>query len=348
MPARIRVGIIRCDLHAVYYAALMEKHDPILLRDPDLTGPGARPYSWETGGGYFYHYLYYADPRRMTAPGVSGFTVTRLWDERKDLAEAMSKIFYGKPRVCDTFEEVSDDVEMVYIADCNGNGSDHLSLATPGLTKRVPTFIDKPLAYDIKDAAAIVALAKRRRVPVLSMSILRSVPEAGLFGRRLPEVGELAFGTVKGGSTAMAGHIHAISMAQHIFGNGVESIEAMGKAELGYMHLNYNRPDRPTNGVVLMCDVGQTCHCAMYASAYGTEGAIHSGAIGDFVFPKGAAINLTLARKMVRTGKPPVPYEDMLENIAVASAGRKAQKLGRTVKLSEVWKRRRGAKGGGH
>ena len=38
-------------------------------------------------------------------------------------------------------------------------------------------------------------------------------------------------GSVKGGGTAMAGHIHAISLAQHVFGNGVVSVEAMGKNE---------------------------------------------------------------------------------------------------------------------
>ena len=338
----IRVGIIRCDLHAVYYAILMDKHDPLKLRGPLRAPSGRVRHSWQTGGAHFYHYLSYSDPCRMTAPHVSGFKLVKLWDEEREIAELMTEIFYGNPEVCGSFEEVSDDVDMVFIADCNGDGSDHLELATPGLKKRVPTFIDKPFAYDIKDATAIVELAKKRRVPVLSMSILRSVPEATLFSRRLPEVGELAFGTIRGGGTSMAGHIHAISLAQHVFGNGVESVEAMGRNELGFVHLNYGgRSDRPSHGVTLNCDAGATWHCALYVSAYGTEGAIHSGSISDFVFPKGSAINMELAKKMVRTGKTPVPYDDMLENIAVASAARKAQKTGRTVRLSTVWKRRK-------
>ncbi len=69
-------------------------------------------------------------------------------------------------------------------------------------------------------------------------------------------------------------------------------------------------------------------------------GAIHSGPIGDFVFPKGAALNMELAKKMVRNGKSPVPYDDMLENVAVATAARKAQRLGRPIKLGAVWKRK--------
>jgi len=333
----IHVGIVRCDLHAVYYATLMEKHDPLLLRGPDLTRSGRLKYAWQRGGGHFYHYLHYADPMRMTAPRVSGFRVAKLWDEDREVAEVMSEVFYGKPEVCDRFEEVSDDVDLVFIADCNGDGSDHLRLATPGLRKRVPTFIDKPLAHDIKDARAIVGLAKRRRTPVLSLSILRTVPEAARFKSRLPEVGDLAFGAVRGGDASMAGHIHAISLAQHVFGNGVESVEAMGKNEPGFIHLMYgSRTDRPSHGVMLNCDTGATWHCAIHVSAYGTEGAIHSGPISDFVYPKGAAINLQLAKKMVRGGKSPVPYEEMLENIAVATAARRAQKLGRAVRLRDV------------
>ncbi len=339
--SEIRVGVIRCDLHATYYTVLMDEHDPLMLRGPGLTKSGKIYDSWQNGGAHFYHYLQYDDPTAMTAPKVGGFEIAKLWDANRELAEIMSEVFYGKPTVCDSYEEASDDVDMVFIADCNGDGSDHFKLAAPGLKKGVPTFVDKPLARDIKDAAAIVELAKKHKTPMMSLSMFQTVPEAVMFKRRLPEVGKLAFGTIKGGGDTFAGQIHAICFAQHVFGGGVESVQAMGKAELGHMHLSYGaRPDRPSHGVMLNCDTGVTWHCAMFVSAYGSEGAIHSGPIGDFVFPKGAAANMKIARKMVQTGKPPVPYEEILENIAVASAARKAQAEGRAVRVSEVWRRK--------
>ncbi len=325
----IRVGVIRCDLHALYYAALMDQHDPDLLWRPEL---GL--------GGHFYFYTCYADPRKITVPTVSGFRIAKVWDENRQLAENMSTIFYGRPQVCDTFEEVSDDVDMVYVADCNGDGSDHLKLATPGIRKRVPTFVDKPFACEAKDALAIVDMAKKRRTPVLSLSILRTVPQLTQFARRFDEVGGAQFGVIKGGGPTLAGQIHAISMAQHVFGNGVESVECMGQQPLAYIHLNYGeRKDRPSAGVVLNCWSGPTPHCAFFVSAYGPGGVIHSPPVGDFEFPWGAAKNLEITKEMMRTRKPPVPYDDMIENVAVATAARKAQKLGRTVKLSEVLKR---------
>ncbi len=146
----------------------------------------------------------------------------------------------------------------------------------------------------------------------------------------------------EGGGTGLAGQIHAISIAQHLFGAGVDSVECMGKDPLTYMRLEYGeRKNRPVHGVNLNCLIGTTPHCAFYASAYGPEGVVHSPPIGDFQFPWGAARNLELARQMVHTGKPVVSYDEMIENVAVAEAGRLAHKRRRAVRISEVW---RGAK----
>ena len=327
---RIRVGMIDCDLHTFYYAALMSRdYDPIALRDSPSKHLGQ--------AAFFYHYLHYNDPRRITAPVVDSFIITRFWDRRRDQAEEARAVFNRDGRVCDSFAEVCEDVDLVFIPDCNGDGSDHLELARPSLEKGVPTFIDKPLAYEYRDAKALVDLARCHGTPMMSLSMLREVPHAARFRSRFAELGEPEFGTVKGGGTAMAGHIHAISLAQHLFGPGVETVSCMGKAELAHVLLEYGgKPGRPKSGVVLNCDVGGTYHCSFYASAYSSLGAIHSPQIGDFEFPEGAAAVLRKIEAMVRTRQPQAPYEEMLECIAIATAGRLAQKEGRAVGLGEV------------
>lgn len=325
----IRVGMIHCDLHALYYAALMGGYDPLELRD-DPVGRGQ--------AAFFYHYLHYNNPRALTSPTVEGFRITRFWDPDKTQAEATARILNKEDGViCDSLDAVSDDVDLVFIADCNGDGSDHLAWATPGLEKRVPTFVDKPFAYEYRDAKAIVELAQCLGVPVMSLSMLSQTPHALRFRNRLAELEGAEFGIVKGGGTSMAGHIHAISLAQCVFGTGVEAAECMGQNELGFIHLSYgNKPGRPRAGVLLNCDSGSTYHCSMYASAYSRLGAIHSPPIGDFEFPQGAAAILEHVKEMVRTGTAPVAYEEMLECIAVATAARLAQAERRQVCLAEV------------
>ena len=327
---KIRVGLVHCDLHGMYYGVPMAKHDPIALRD-DKIGRGH--------AAYYYFYTNYDDPAKMTVPNVSGFKIAKVWDKDPKIAALMNKIWFDKPEVCKTLEEASDDVDLVFIADCNGDGSNHLQLATPGIKKGVPTFIDKPLAYDIDDAKSIVKLSKKYNTQIMSHSILSEVPEVLYFKDRLQELGQPEFGTIKGGGTVMAGHIHAISFALRLFGGGVKYVECMGQQALAYIHLDYDgQVDRPRNGVVINCDSGGSPQCAMFASAYSKEGVIHSEPIGDLVFPYGACNILKKIKKMV-TGKKLVnPYEEMFEGVAIATAARLAQKQKRRVAIKEVLK----------
>jgi hypothetical protein len=247
----------------------------------------------------------------------------------------MSVIFGRRPLVCGDFEEVSDDVDLVFIADCNGDGSDHLALASPGICKGIPTFVDKPLASTLQDARSIVELARKHKSPLLSRSILHEVPEFGYFKNRFIELGEPEFAVIKGGGTTLAGQIHAISLAQRLFGSGVESVSCMGASPLAHIHLNYGG-GAPRNGVLLATDSGGTYHCAFYASAYSSRGAIHSPGIGDFEYPFGAAIILEKIKSLVLMRTPPVPYSDMLVPIAIVEAARRAQREGRSVSLGEL------------
>ena len=333
MSDLIRVGLIRCDTHGAYYAALCARHDPLRLQQPL---PPDRPgrYSWQHGGAHFYFYTHYADPRQMSVDFVEGFRLARVWDEDRAAAECLAAVFADEPEVCDDFVAVSDDVDLVFVADCNGDGSDHLELARPGLEKGVATFVDKPLALTGADARALIRLADAHGAPLTSISILRALPKAELFARRLGEVGEVQFGSVQGGGTAMAGHVHAASLALGLFGNGVESVRAMGETELQTVHLCYgDRADRPRRGVALNCDVGAVWHCAFHASAYGPQGAIHSPPLSDWDFPFGAAAILRIVQEMVQTRRSPAIIGDMLEAVAICEAARAAQATGEPVKL---------------
>ena len=167
----IRVGLIRCDTHGMWYGAQMDAHDPLLLRQP-MPVEDEMLYSWQRGGVHYFYYTIFCNPTRMTAPRVEGFRITKVWDEDRRSAEMFSRVFHGRPKVCDSFDQVSDDVDLVFVADCNYDGSDHLELARPGLEKGVPTFIDKPIARNLDDSLTIMALAAKHGANVLSLSML--------------------------------------------------------------------------------------------------------------------------------------------------------------------------------
>ena len=85
-----------------------------------------------TGGLHTFCYTNYGDVLNLSVPSVGGFEIAKVWDEHREAAEMASAVFFGKPEVCDTFAEVSDDGDLVFIAACNYDGGDHLELATPG------------------------------------------------------------------------------------------------------------------------------------------------------------------------------------------------------------------------
>ncbi len=320
MP-EIRVGMIGANLHALYYGVQMFKYDPLMLRD--------------RGGGYnalCYHYTHCADPTVMTSPFVGGFTLASVWDADSAAATTMADCFDDDVRICDSPDICSEDVDLVFIADCDGDGTNHLELSTPGLERGIPTFVDTPFARAVTDAATMIKLAKKYDTPIMSLSMLNAVPQAIEFRNRLAEVGpEVGFGTVKGDM------IPGIALALSIFGGDVHAVHSTGQEVPEHIHIDYiGAEGRPVDGVIINAKSGPSWHNALYASAYGASGAIHSGPIGDFEFPWGSARILEMVTAMVETGQPQISYDLMMEHVAVAQAARFSQDTGRRVHIREI------------
>lgn len=336
MPSPIRVGLIRCDTHGLWYGPLMAKHDPLLLQRPMDPALPAH-YSWQKGGNHRYFYGYYADPSRMTVPFIDGFEIVKLWDEHRDAAEMAARVLLGKPRVCDSFEQVSDDVDLVFIADCNYDGADHLELARPGLQKGVATFIDKPLSNTAFNARAILELAKKHRAPVFSLSILRADIAIAHLRKRLDELGGVNLLTITGCGTHPAGLVHTVSIVQHLCGPGIQSVRALTAPNQTAIYLDYGdkaaQEYRPRHGAVIQCDAEPRTASPLAVSVFGVNDDLHLRHPGDTVFPFGAAEIVRMIRHMMQTGAAPAELMDeVLESIAVVEAAHQAIRTGRAVK----------------
>ncbi len=347
---KIRLGMLRCDTHGYYFGAMMQKCDPLLLQE----------------NNYVVHHYFsnIFSPEKLTMPFVPGFEITCACDVDPEKAKAFSETFLGIPAVCGKPEEMFKYIDAVFIADCDGNGSDHLHFAEPFLKQGIPVFIDKPFAAKLTDALSIVKLAEKHGVPIFNSSILSQAPAAEKFKRRFdeiittpswpvpedipePRIGlgvvkgvggafsqELAGKTLNGGiEERMAYIIHGVALALNLFGTGVEWVEAMGSLPLEYLHLHLE------NGIeVMIMNTSVEIFpetCSFYASAYSKFGAIHSPPIGDPEFIYGAEQIIKLLKTMIKTGKPPVPYHEIIEHIAVIEAGQLAQQTGRRVYLKE-------------
>ena len=358
---KIRLGLIRCDTHGYYFGAFLEKFNPALLMAHNKI--------------VHYYATDWYDEKSCILPRLSDFEITSCYDYDRSAAEQFSETFLGKPKVCKSLNQMAEDVDAVFVGDCDGGGGDHLKLAKPFLKKGIPTFVDKPFASNLKDAKSIVSLARKHRTPLFNSSILTQVPAADAFKSRLAEIlpeaanwTELSqaavgmacpvievtkvHGVVKGVGGAISQEnlgqrdqiggiedrlayiIHGIALAISVFGKGVEWVEAMGSLPLEYLHLHLK-----SGWDVLIMNPGVDVfpeRCSFYVEAYSKMGAIHSEPIGDPHFLRGGHKILCMFREMIRTGKPPIAYEDILEHIAVVDAGQIAQRSGERVFVADV------------
>ena len=344
----IRLGLVRCDTHGYWYAPFFAPCDRRLLEKND-----------PPCNHYFFGDIF--DPEKLCIPQVSGFDLVKVWDADPQRAADFSETFLGTAQVCDTLEEMADGVDAVFIADCSGDGSDHVKLATPFLERSIPVYVDKPFAPCLEDARTLVNLAQKNQTCVMSGSLLEHNPQLNRWAQSFNEIGGAGLVVVKGvGAYGLAGIIHGIGMVRNILGEGVEWVQAMGHTPLdpastrelnsspfaewtngegrvpaAYLHLQYK-----SRQAALIVNAPVTVFpdiCWFFASAYGKGGALHSPPIGDPEFPAGGEVILKLFRKMVRSGKPAIPYDSMLEKIAILDAAQLSQQQGsKRVYLEEL------------
>jgi len=348
MAKKIRLALLRCDTHGYWYGPFLAKCDPLLLEQHDHECY------------YYFCEVKWAD--RLRTPVVPGFEITKCWDADYQRAQDFAHTFLDVPTPCRTLREATEDVDAVFIADCSGDGHDHIRLARPFLEKGIPAFVDKPFGVNYKDACKLIDLARKNRTIVMSCSLLEYNPTAKLFRNRFNEINPVNLVVAKGvGGAGLAGVIHGIALIRNLLGDGVEWVQAMGHTALdGNLPPELNSPKsiilkdgKPTapmtflnmhykdgrDGLVMNTSIDTFPErCNFYASAYSKQGGIHSPAIGDPEFLAGGEVIVKMFRQMLRTGKQTVSYDSLREKIAVVDAGRKSVKEGRPVYLREIMK----------
>ena len=131
-------------------------------------------------------------------------------------------------KLVDSVEELLRRSDAVMIMSLDGRK--HLEQARPGLNAGKPLYIGRPLAASLKDAVAIMRLAKETRTPCWSSSQHRFSP--GFIGmRKHPEVGKVLGCDVYGGCPTEPHHaelywhaVHGIETLYTIMGPGCVSV----------------------------------------------------------------------------------------------------------------------------
>lgn len=340
----------RLECHSWHFAPFMDECDANVMRKRQ-----SNIFAWFTDGGHF-------DSLSKVAP-VPGFRITKVWDiQGAERARHLAQLLGNRPEVCADVEETHRGVDAAFIADGGGDGSLHLQYARPFLEKGIPVFVDKPFACEYRDAKAMTDLARTTGTPLFTASILSHVMEIEHFKRRWQEIPPPGLGIVKGVGPSLGAIIHGMSLAQSVFGAGVDWVECMGtppaealslRAEdlgvagppvAGDMPLEVMMLHYPDQRQVIVLntkyDRFDWFSCEVWSMTQRTNPPprmyLRSPEIGDHEYIGGSYNIIRLFHQMIETRQPPVPYETPCELIAIVDAARLAQRERRRVWLKEI------------
>lgn len=127
---------------------------------------------------------------------------------------------------------VGEPAELVGTVDAavvsTRDGARHLEHARPLLEAGIPVLVDKPLAASVKDADALIAVAREHGAPLVSCSALRFVPEIAELKAARSTSGELRHLHIAGPADPDSEYsglffygVHHVEAALEILGNPV-------------------------------------------------------------------------------------------------------------------------------
>lgn len=305
-PLRLAMlGMIEGNGHPYSWSAIINGYDPAAMAQcPYPAIPG------------------YLGRQPLQQVRIEGARVTHVWtddpaDAPKVAAASLIEHVVRNP------EEVIGQVDAVIIA--TDDGSDHARRARPFVEAGLPVFIDKPMATTLPELRQFLHWQRAGAV-LLSTSGMRYAPEMRADFSALGELRWITSFTCK--SWERYG-IHALEAVAPLMGPGFRSVRAQSNER----------------GDVMQITHASGLHLSLGAlhDAYGSFGAVHlHGTQGDLALKLRDTYHafrgqLLAFIELLRSGQPPLPFEQTVELMAVLIAGiRSRQQQGREVAVAEI------------
>ncbi len=263
-----------------------------------------------------------------------------VWDDHPGVAEVMKG---------NTYERIyKDPVQLAKECDCihieHADYRKALELAQPGLEMGKPTFINRPFAASIADAEEIVRLANAYNAPLMSASSLE-------FGEEIPEIQKFAQerGPVRAYEAyGPEGHFtwhfpHVINYAHAALGGGIDTVYFTGDYQIDLRKFRFEKQStgcslcvltyKPRDGeppIVGMCHVNNYPG-RFHMNIYATRENRNFDLVGKWDMNMFDKLN-----DLYSHGKPPRPYEAILEQHRTLVAANVSRLVGRAVKIDSL------------
>lgn len=257
--------------------------------------------------------------------GIPGAKVTHVWTD--DPADAVQVAAVAHvPNIVERAEDVISEVDAVLIA--TDKGFEHVERARPFIEAGIPVFIDKPLCDNRLDLATFSKWVAEGR-PLISSSAMRFAKEYVPYHRATHALGQLRHVSATMAKSWEAYGIHALETVYPITGPGYVSVQNIGDANSNIVHLRHRdgidvtlQVTKDMGGGFGMVTLAGTA-AGLQLKFSDTYHAFRTQLVGFVDY--------------LRTGKPPVPWEETRELMQLVIAGIESREQGgRRVFLSEM------------
>jgi hypothetical protein len=256
-------------------------------------------------------------------PTVEGGRVVAIWGSEEDgdrVDELATR--HDIPNRVATASDMIGSIDAVLIVDDHGGGESHAALARPFIEAGLPTFIDKPMTTNYRDAAELFELAESTGAPLLSCSALRFADELEPARADIERIGKLSSVISTGPGDWYYYGVHAVELLGTVAGTGAGTLHRHSFDQRDVAVISY--PDGPTAIVQTLRDASYVFELVVY----GEHGHLSIEVKDSLAFYSNTIREVV---KMAETGKSPLTAVQTLEVLAILRAGEASGETGGPV-----------------
>lgn len=257
--------------------------------------------------------------------------VSCVWGESKKYAKAAAE--KGDiPTIVSDWREMLGQVDGVMID--HRHAKHHYAPAKFFLENKVPTFVDKPYTFTLREGKALCRLAKQKKTAVTSFSVIPQEQAFQAFKKDCKKAGTIA-------NLSTAGPVDLKSKYGGVFFYGIHQVDAIVEligTDADRVHV---QPNAKGGAAIITFKSGATATMQMvnngnwnftFTATADTE-VIHYPHQRDEVPYVGGA---RLFTKMFRSGKMPFTNDRLLAPVAILEAMAKSIKQRKPVKVASL------------
>lgn len=254
-----------------------------------------------------------------------------VWGETEEFAKKAAE--GGQiPTVVKHWREMLGKVDGVMID--HRHAKYHAEPALYFVGKGVPTFVDKPFTFTLAEGKKLSALARRKKVPLTSFSVIPLQQSYAAFKAKVAELGPLSTLTTMGPADIRSEYggvffygIHQVDAIVDLLGQGAQTVQVLKHGVNAIAFLTFK--DGPM--VTMNCIKGGV-HKFHWTVA-GEKGILdwnHENDASPYL------TGLTTFTNMFKTKKEPFEHKRFLAPIAILEAMAKSLKTGKAVKVAKI------------